>query len=220
AQFWERTAARMVDAQAPGAARLVRRMPGVAASGDGWEERLLLRLSRLYLLADGFKRIAQLPEAAQADIRATIGWTQNQDDLIGLDGTRDRWLIMGQRVEQEDKLRAQRIWLRGEQSGRSALILNFAHGKQSLDSSFVSGVALDAELVFFPSAYPLRAIVKERYGEPARPERISGYAKIEDAHKAFMDALGAYQWLEKFPAPLLNVIPLRRGDEWLVRDTD
>jgi hypothetical protein len=32
-QFWERTAARLVDAQAPGVARLVREMAGVTASG-------------------------------------------------------------------------------------------------------------------------------------------------------------------------------------------
>ncbi len=35
-QFWERTAARLVDAQAPGVARLVREMAGVPASGEGW----------------------------------------------------------------------------------------------------------------------------------------------------------------------------------------
>ena len=219
-QFWERMAARLIDAQAPGVARLVREMAGVPASGEGWEGRLLERLSRLYLLIEGFKRIAELPEATQADIRALIGWTQNQDELLRLDGTRDRWLVLGQRVEEEDRLRVQRIWLWGERSGRAALVLHFAYGQQPLDASFVTGAAPEAELVFFPGAYPLRAIVKQRHGAPAPPERNSGYAKIIDAHEAFTGAMAANPWLEKFPMSLHNVTPLRRGDEWFVRDVE
>ena len=219
-QFWERMAARLVDAQAPGVARLVREMAGVPASGGGWEGRLLERLSRLYLLIEGFKRIAEAPEATQADIRALIGWMQNQEELLRSDGARDRWLVLGQRVEEEDRLRAQRVWLWGERSGRAALVLSFAHGRQPLDASLVAGVVIDAELVFFPGACPLRAIVKQRHGSPAAPERMSGYSKIADAHGALVGALAANPWLEKFPAPLLNVTPLRRGDAWFVRDAE
>jgi hypothetical protein len=161
-----------------------------------------------------------LPEATQADIRAIIGWTQSQEELLRLDGARDRWLVLGQRIEEEDRLRAQRVWLLGERSGRAALILHFAHGQQPIDASFVTGAAPEAELVFFPGAYPLRAIVKQRHGAPAPPERISGYAKIIDAQEAFTSAMAANPWLEKFPMPLLNVTPLRRGDAWFVRDAE
>jgi hypothetical protein len=219
-QFWERTAARLVDAQAPGVARLARKMADVAASGEGWDSRLLERMGKLYLLIEGFKRVNDLPSATQVDIRALIGWTQNQEELSLETGVRDRWTILGQRVEEEDRLRAQRIWLWGEQSGRAALILHFAHAQQPLDASFITGSVVEAELVFFPSAHPLRAIVKQRHGAPESPERISGYAKIIDAHKAFLDAMTANPWLEKFPMPLLNVTPLRRGDSWFVRDAE
>jgi len=218
--FWERTAARLVDAQAPGVARLAREMAGVSSSGEGWEARLLEQMCKLYLLVEGFKRIAELPEATQADIRALIGWTQNQDELLRLDGTRDRWLVLGQRVEDEDRLRVQRVWLWGERSARAALVLHFAHGQQPLDASFVTGSMIEAELAFFPSAYPMRAIVKQRHGAPAPPERISGYAKIIDAHEAFTSAMAANPWLEKFPMPLLNVTPLHRGDAWFVQDAE
>jgi hypothetical protein len=219
-QFWERTAARLVDAQAPGVARLARKMADVAASGEGWDSRLLERMGKLYLLIEGFKRVNDLPSATQVDIRALIGWTQNQEELSLETGVRDRWTILGQRVEEEDRLRAQRIWLWGEQSGRAALIVHFAHAQQPLDASFITGSVVEAELVFFPSAHPLRAIVKQRHGAPESPERISGYAKIIDAHKAFLDAMTANPWLEKFPMPLLNVTPLRRGDSWFVRDAE
>jgi SWIM zinc finger len=223
-EFWERTAARLIDAQAPGAARLVREMAGVPATGEGWQGRLLEGLSRLYLLIEGYKRIGELPEAVQIDIRTLIGWTQNQDELLQQQGVRDRWLVLGQRVEEEDRLRVQRIWLWGEENHRAALILHFAHGQQPLEASFVPGSVIEAELVFFPGAYPLRAIVKERLGAPSLNGRIIGYAKIADAHKVFAGAAAANPWLEKFPMTLLKVMPLRRGNDrgemWLVRDAD
>jgi SWIM zinc finger len=219
-QFWERMAARLVDAQAPGAARLTREMAGVPASGEGWESRLLERMSRLYLLIEGFKRVNDLPPPSQFDVRASIGWTQNQDDLSRETGVSDRWLVLGQRVEEEDRLRVQRIWLWGELQRRAALILHFAHAQQPLDASFITGAVIEAELVFFPSAYPLRAIVKQRHGAPAPPERILGYANIADAIEAFANATAANPWLEIFPAPLLNVTPLRHTGAWFVRDSE
>src|SRR5262249_44174461 len=81
-QYWERTAARLIDAQAPGIARLVREMSGLTASGEGWQARLLERLGKLYLLIEGFKRVNELPPSTQADVRALIGWTQSQEELL------------------------------------------------------------------------------------------------------------------------------------------
>ena len=45
--FWETPAARLVDAQAPGLARRVRALDGVAASGETWPERLLREVGQL-----------------------------------------------------------------------------------------------------------------------------------------------------------------------------
>src|SRR5512134_1283819 len=56
-KFWQTQAARMIDAQAPGLARLVSEMSSLPASGEGWQERMLERMSRLYLLVESFKRL-------------------------------------------------------------------------------------------------------------------------------------------------------------------
>jgi hypothetical protein len=79
---------------------------------------------------------------------------------------------------------------------------------------------IEAELAFFPSGYPLRAIVKQRHGAAAPTGRISGYAKIADAHEAFVGAIAANPWLEIFPMLLVNVTPFRRGEGWSVRDAE
>ncbi|HMX29515.1 MAG TPA: SWIM zinc finger domain-containing protein, partial [Blastocatellia bacterium] len=217
-QFWERMAARLVDAQAPGLAQMVRDLGGAAASGDGWHSRLLERAGKLHLLLEGYKRLPELPEEHQTDIRALIGWTVNQDDLLSQPGARDKWLVLGQRVEQEERLRVQRVWLWGENSHRAAMILNFAHGQQPLDASLVTGTKFDAELVFYPGAIAQRALVKERFAEVEQAANLTSYQTVSAALAAYAAALARRPWMEYFPMPLVAVTPLRRNEQWMLRD--
>lgn len=216
--FWDTAAARLVDAQATGVAKLIRGMGSIPHTGAGWEEKLLTRLGSVYLLLEGFKRLDKLPTALQADIRTQIGWTQTQEELFTKPGVKDEWLILGQRVEEQDALRAQRIWLWGKAMGKAALILNFAYGKQSLDTSLVIGTSIEAELVFFDSAYPLRAIVKTRHGSPRQIQQISGYSRIRKMMSIYAQALSGNPWLEQFPVLLSEIIPFQQQGKWLIRD--
>ncbi|MCI0339203.1 MAG: SWIM zinc finger domain-containing protein [Acidobacteria bacterium] len=218
--FWERAAARLVDAQAPGVARMVRELSGISSSGDGWQARLLERMSRIQLVIEGFNRFGELPIGTQADIRTIIGWTQNQDDLLSTEGFRDRWLVLGQRIEEEDRLRVQRTWLLGEAANRPAMLLHFAAGNQPLDAGVVAGTMIDAELVFFPGAYPLRVLIKQRYASPVQLDQMSGYTSIREASSAYVGALAHNPWIEEFPIALRDVIPVRRGGDWFARDSE
>jgi hypothetical protein len=226
--FWERTAARMVDAQAPGIARLIRELPGVIASGasanpeQSWQARLLERLAKLHLLAEAYPRLDSLPPATQADVRTAIGWTFKQEELAQQDGVRDLWFIAGQRVVEEDRLRVQRTWLFGQTSGRAALLLSFAAPKQSFDLTLPVGALLDAELVFYPSATPLRALLKGEHQSVPLPG--GGFPlKTEPpavALAAYAAALARQPWLELFPLALNAVIPLLREERWFVCDAE
>lgn len=220
--FWDTAAARLVDAQAPGVARMLREIGSIPHSGIGWEERLLTQLGRVYLLISGFKRLQSLPAEMQADIRTQIGWTQQSEELLTKVGVRDRWLILGQRITEEDKLRSQFLWLWGEQSQQAALILNFAYGSQPLDTSLIPGSSIDAELVFFESAYPLRSLVKIHYDAAGRVDIMPGYSSIRDMMQAYAKALARNPWIEQFPVALQAVIPVFNDDGSCrgVRDTD
>ncbi|MDJ0733104.1 MAG: SWIM zinc finger family protein [Nostocaceae cyanobacterium] len=218
--FWDTAAARLVDAQASGMARIVREMGSIPHSGIGWEERLLAQLGRIYLLVEGFKRLQTLPPGMQADIRTQIGWTQNQEELLTKEGVRDEWLILGQRVEEQDNLKSQRIWLWSKQNQQAALILNYAYVSQSLDISLISGTCIDAELVFFESAYPLRAIVKNRHGIPSQINTISGYKGIAEMMAAYAQALSCNPWIEQFPVVIMDVIPFHEKGKWWIIDSE
>lgn len=217
--FWEGMAARLVDAQAPGLARRVSNLGALTASGVGWQDRMLAQIGRLHLLCASYPRLAELPEATQADMRTAIGWPQREADLVDAEGVRDRWLVLGQRVEEEGDMRTQRTWLWGETSAQPALVLNFAMFSQPLDRSLLPGAAHDAELAFFPSAVSQRAIVRERFGPPTALARFPGAVSCADALAIYADALARQPWLERALLVLSTVTPELHGDRWWLRDS-
>ncbi|HEU5098430.1 MAG TPA: hypothetical protein VFU22_05395, partial [Roseiflexaceae bacterium] len=202
----------------PGLARQIRACAGIPASGEGWQARLLERLALLQLQIEGYRRIETLPAETQADIRTAIGWSQNQDEILASAGLRDRWLILGQRVEDEDNLRVQRTWLWGENENRPALLLAFAAPGQPLDRSLAPGTALDASLAYFRSAYPLRALIQQRHGQPEPIGGWPGYTGLLAATQSYAAALAAVPWLERFPLVLQAVTPVKTGERWAIRD--
>ena len=222
-RFYADMAARLVDAQAPGVARRLQNWPTLFASGDGWADRVLAEAASMQHLLHGAARLDTLPAGLRASVRAAIGWTTGEAELSAdpaAERLTDRWQVVGQRVEEEDHLRTQRTWLAGQASGRAALCLSFAAGPQlALDTSLVSGLAFDAELVFYPSAAPLRALVAKRAGtampctEPA--ETCENFAATLDRVAAFF---GGDPWLDRAPWFVRDCLPVREGERWGLRD--
>ncbi|HEX5000390.1 MAG TPA: SWIM zinc finger family protein [Terriglobia bacterium] len=219
--LWQNPAARLVDAQAPGMARRLAELEGITTTGEDWPERLLRQLATLHLAREGWRRIGSLPNAAQSDLRAALGFTMSQDDVLADDGIRDHWVVAGQRVEEEERLRVQRTWLFGAKSLRAALCLSFSAGPNpSMDVRLTPGATVDAELAFFPSAFPLRALVKQRHGASSTGVPELPHATIAAANRFAADAFGANPWLERIAFALAAVVPLRRTHGWIVRDAD
>jgi hypothetical protein len=222
-KFWTGMAARMVDAQAPGLARQVRELALIPSSGEGWPARLLERLARLHLLLQGWRRIDQLAPETREDVRAAIGFTQSQDEVLAQAGVSDRWLALSQETEEDDSgLRTQRTWLWGEQSRRAALILAFAHRSAPVfELSLPPGTTHEGEIVYYPSAAPLRAAFKGHQTVEWRPrDSLGGYSRILDALAAYADTLANCPWIEQFPLLLSAVQPMRRGGRWCLLDRE
>lgn len=223
--YWEGIASRMVDAQAPGLARSLRDLAGIPATGEGWPERLLERLSRLHLLIQGYRRLETLAPDTQVDLRTRIGWPMKEEEVLQ-EGqpVRDRWLVLGQRTEQEDRLRMQRTWLWGEASQRTAMILQFAHGATPFDAGLAPGSVVPADLVFYPGAFPLRALVKERLGNAEPLSGMPGEETLLGATERWSQALSRDPWMEQFPLALRSMILVRRNGgantDWLLRDAE
>lgn len=210
ATFWEAQAARLVDAQAPGLAARVRRMAAIPGSAPGWPARLLDQLGRLTLLIEAFARIDSLDPALQDDVRASVGWTLKEDEVIVRGQTvRDHWAVLGQWEEDDERLRTQRTWLYGMRGGRHALVLQFSFGGVPFAEALTPGTRLEADLTFWPGAYPQRALIRARHGEPSRlRQRLPGSPTIDACCAGIAVALARQPWLDRFPCLLTDGTPL------------
>ena len=216
-RYWDHMAARMVDAQAPGMARRLREMAGLPSTGAGWQERLAEQLGRLYLIMEGYRRHTAQTPALQADLRAAVGWALSQEVVLAESGARDHWLVLGQRIEQEERLRARHTWLWGQTTRRAALLLDFAAAGQDLEPGLVPGLDADMSLAFYPSAYPLRAVIKEKHAvQPLRT--MPGYPNVAAAADAYGAALARQPALETFPVALAEVRLAAHAERLWVRD--
>ncbi|HET7036316.1 MAG TPA: SWIM zinc finger family protein [Thermomicrobiaceae bacterium] len=225
ATFWEQQAARLVDAQAPGLAARVRRLAAIPNSSPDWPERLLGQLGRLALLTESYRRIEELEPALQEDVRGAVGWTLSREEVVARgEAQADEWLILGQRVTVEERLRAQSTWLLGARSGRFALVLQYANGRAAFPETLLPGSRLAAELVYWPSAYPLRALMARRQDKEIP---MSGPVRGATTVAAFLDgaanALAQQPWLERLPCALRGVVARQEasaGVRWLLVDAE
>ncbi|MET9291201.1 SWIM zinc finger family protein [Streptomyces sp. NPDC003077] len=221
---WDETAARMVDAQAPGLAARVRELGSVPASGPDWPARLLEELALLHLLDEGFLGIERLPAPLAATVRSRVGLnTDAAEVLSGPDTTtiRDRWLVLGQQDREDGRLTARRIWMRGERTGRMALHLSFSGPDRPLDLALPPGLVLDADLAYYPGARPLRAALGERRA-PTASGGVPQGGGVDAALAAYGDALRDDPWLDAWPVVLADVVPIpgRGSGDWQLADAD
>jgi hypothetical protein len=193
----------MIDAQAPGAASRLRSLGGVAAGRpDGWPERLLSGLASLHLLCEGFER-ADGP--LRDDIRTLLGWNAAREDVLAGPRVRDRWAVVGHIVIDQERIRVQRTWLWGLTLERPALVLDFAPLGAALEPRPPVGMAIEAELAFFPGATPLRALVAA--AEPPEPGPGSfGSGGVNAALATAAEAIAANPWLDEWPVALAAAV--------------
>src|SRR5579884_2608419 len=221
ASFWESRAAQMIDAQAPGIATHLRNLASIPNASRNWPEKLLFQLGLLTMLTHAYRHIDQIAPALQDDVRQMIGWNLSQEEVAERGQTiADEWLILGQTVVDEDRLRVQRTWLFGKESKRSALLLQFSAAGTPFPEIYPLGTAQKAELLFWPGAYPQRARFASRRGEAVPiTTSLPGEESIDNVLANVASALARQPWLERFLCVLHNVTPILHNDSWYVRDS-
>lgn len=220
ASFWESQAARMVDAQAPGIATRLRALAGIPNSGPDWPERLLAELGHIALLSHAYQRIDELEPGLADDVRSMIGWSLKEDEVVARgEVLADEWIVLSERVTTEERLRVSRAWLLGMTTRRAALVLQFAAAGAGFEETFVPGTRQQASMIYWPGAYPQRALVRERNGKPhPHVDILPGVDSINEFLQDVAHALARQPWLDRFPCVLRNVVPVLAGDRWLLQD--
>ncbi len=192
---WDEQAGRLIDAQAPGAARLVRQIPGVLHDESG--ELLLAHLGRLALLCEGWTQRGALSDPERLQLLSALGQPLDTAALLSGEGTPEEWTALGYLQLAEERLEVRRTWLRRTRDGQTAALFDFAvagRGFPPMVPLFVSG-ELDVRLV--PTLYPQRAVLR---GEPqwnpdgTMPSLPS--LSIAGMQRDYAAALARAPWLE------------------------
>jgi hypothetical protein len=209
AQYFQDFAARMVDAKLGGLSKRIKSWASFKTNyPEDWYERLLEEMGSLYLMTKAFKNFDRLNDDLQNEIMAQMGVSVKKEDLLSQEGLKDDWLVLGQiEKAEEDNLTSRKVWLRGRESGKTVLVLDFAFGSMGFGSAWLNGYTYRTEVVFYPSAFPLRVVTKTiETGQPF--SQIVGYQDFIHFFDSYSTALSLNPWLSVYPALLAQVIPI------------
>lgn len=205
-----RTAARrLTDAQAQGLAAMIDQIPGdlLKLRPDQRSDFIVEQLGLAHLLAQAYRKQADLPEGLRADVRRAIGWSAKRDELLAdpaAPRASGRWLIWGTRsILQADALRRVETWMvknDGDDAGRFACLIDFVPASMGgSGSSFYAGEEIDAQIVYYPSAHPLRAIIAEHKSQPSSGAKAKGSSSIATALDGWDDAIARQPFIHEWP---------------------
>ncbi|WP_455901881.1 SWIM zinc finger family protein [Rhodococcus gordoniae] len=217
-ETYETIAARMVDAQAPGAASALRALATVVTDETDWPARLLTEYARLHLMAVAYRRRDELPRPLLYSLQTHLGFGTRSEEVRAEPAVRDRWQVLAVRVTEESRMFTRRTWLRGRSSGRWAMVLDFAHGTARFGTPIpFPGSLVDADLHFCPGAAPLRAMLGRQHGE-AEPFTTLPATGLDAALGEYARMRGSDPWLRTWPVLLDAVTPTPSEDGWYVVD--
>lgn len=219
AAFWENIIRRMVDAQAPALGGMVAALENSRFHAEGWQSRFMSSLVRLYLVSEGYKHLSTLDEALQQDLRTAIGFTQSQEELKEQAGISDTWLVIRKEsIEAENNITNERYWLYGTKSNRPAIILQYLVRGQGGQLNLVAGTYFEAELVFYPSRAPLRAIIKQQHAAQAAPLPVNKMENWEAVAFSETTLSSLLPFRSPRPYVIRQLKPVQHQQEWWLQD--
>ncbi|MCG2613775.1 SWIM zinc finger family protein [Terrimonas sp. NA20] len=217
--FFENISRRMIDAQAPGLAGMVRLLSETDFYTEGWQSKFMEQVVKIYLVISGYRNATAVPEELQQDLRAFIGFTQSQEELKEQTGVLDTWLVLGKQSSETDGIVTERFWLFGTKTNRYAVVLQFIVRGQGLQFNFTAGMFVEAELVFFPSAAPLRALIKRQITTSA----VNSIQKFNTWHSVLEEETRLNSLLpfrSERPYLVSNLTLARYNEQWWLRDNE
>jgi hypothetical protein len=217
--FWEAASRRMVDAQAPGLAGMIKNLGNTNFFKEGWQTTFLDSLLNLYLLAKSYQHIETFSPLLQKDIRTWIGFTLSQEELKEGAGVLDHWLVVGKQVTEEDSLTVERNWLYGTTTKQFALVLQFIIRGQGASLLLSPGMTIEAELVFYPSVSPLRALVKLQIATRSKPA-MQFFSSWQEVAQAEADLCSRFPVRSERPYAVTGLTPVQYNNKWWLKDSN
>ena len=210
--FWENLAARMTDAKLGGIGKRVLQLQNLRGT-PAWHEKTTAALGDIYLLSQGFQNLEKLPPTLQDEILNLAGINQKREEVLQFEGFSDTWLVIGQSEHTADeKIYERRTWLYGENIDRIGLVLDFAFQTEPYPENFKVGHIYEAEMVFYPAAYPLRMLAKS-FRRKDEVVNWQGYPDFTFFAGDYAEVIAHSPWMSRFPAFFTQVVPLVKDNK-------
>ncbi len=234
-------AKRLVDAKAGGLANRVEGLPAqlMKLPSHARSEHALLGLGQLHLLASAYRQQTQLSSNLQADIRQLFGWNLSREQLLNdVQALRVRahWIVVGLIDEvQPDRLRRLETWFvrlqeappqnsvasnsAAKSAPEFAVLIDFQPISIGAGShTYAIADVMDAELCYFPTELPMRAVIAQSFGAVALSATVKS-ERFQPKHVDLASALFDWQqalmrkpWLADYPIALQEVSIRAKGD--------
>lgn len=222
--YFEKMAARMVDAQATGFASLVKEFTKINYyKGDSWQPQALEIAAKIHLQIEAFRNLDQLPPLVQEEIKSRVGWNVQQKELLEnkeAETIDDEWVVIGRRTTQEEDIVLQRNWLYGSHSRRFALVLNFAYKTAAIETPLVPGNTSKARLVFYPSHSPFRALIKHHLeSKTFLPTSLEGVENWQLSQVEYTRVIAQNPWADDVPQLVEQLQITKHQAHWYLQDT-
>lgn len=218
-------AQRLFDAKASGLGVMVDSLPSrlFALPEFGRSLGAVKELGVLHLIAEAYRRQDVLPDRLKDDVRQMVGWNITRDALLadqGAERVETTWRVWLTRVElQPDKLRRIETWLHGD--GRNAVLIDYVPASTGAASSgYAVGDQFSSEIVYYPSAVPLRALIsRATSGCDLTPDPLSIPDRtLTSAFEQYEEALALKPWLGDYPMFFRNGRVRRSGGRFFLVD--
>lgn len=216
--WFENMGKRMVDAQAPGLAGMVRSLADINFYEEGWQSAFLDQLLNIYLVTEGYKNIEQIDSSLHQDIRTMVGFAQNQDEIKEQQGITDTWLVLSKYSTEVDHLTTERNWLYGTKTNQYALVLQFIMRGHAAQLTFSPGMFVQAELVFFPSVSPVRALVKKQLATNSQ-SAFTAFANWMQVAEAETALNSRFPLRSERPYIIEQLRPVQYNKQWWLQDS-
>ena len=222
-QFCRIAAQRLVDAKAPGLAASVDALPSalLAMSPARRADAAIQALGAWHLLAEAYRRQDALPPALKEDVRRLTGWPMQRQALLDDPNALRRsgvWTVFALHSEvQPDRLRRVETWLEDGEGGH-ALLMDFVPVAAGAGGSpFTVGEQFAAELVFYPSAAPMRALIAARDSGAAAAPAAAARRSLREALDHCHDSRSKQPWVGAWPLSFraTSVAQSAKGDLWV-----
>ena len=217
--LFEGVARRMVDAQAPGLAGMVHRLQEIDYYRDEWKYELTERLSKIWLLTESYKRLEQLPDDWQQEIKNLIGFVQPKEDVFAGEPVKDEWLVLGTDSRRQDRITVDYNWLWGRQTGRKALFIQFIAPGALPEFNLLPGSVFKGEVFYYKGIAPLRGLLKQSgiTDETVMPPACDG---LTQAFKAYRNEVCLNPFVEDVPLLVSGIRLVCEGNNWWITDEE